>query len=814
MPSQKPKHETSNDIYWFNDLSIADVAQVGGKNASLGEMISQMAQEGIAVPTGFATSTKMFRDFLQQNTLDEAIGQHIQALADGVENLPTAGASIRKLISEGQFSPLQKQQIGSAYQRLCHQIGSENTSVAVRSSATAEDLPEASFAGQQESYLNITGEADLLEACRQCFASLYTDRAIIYRQEQGFAHQQVALSVGVQQMINAESAGVMFSLDTETGFPDVVVINAAWGLGETIVKGSVTPDRFMVYKQLLTNKALLPIIEKKQGSKLEKMVFFSSGTAPTLIVATDETERTTFVLTDDEVLALANWAVAIERHYGRPMDMEWAKDSVTKQLYMVQARPETVESKKNSAVLVNYQLKETSRVLVEGASVGSAIATGPVFNIASPADIDQFPDGAMLVTQKTDPDWVPLMRRASGIITDAGGPTSHAAIVSRELKVAAVVGCENATTVLKNNQQVTLSCAEGAVGKVYEGTLAYDTTAINLADIPHTQTEIMINAALPDSILRWWSLPVAGIGLTRIEFIISSQICVHPMALVHPEKVTDPVVRDKIKTLTRGYSHQPDYFVTHLALGVAKIAASQYPKPVIVRMSDFKSNEYRGLLGGSFFEIEEENPMLGLRGASRYYHPLYREAFILECQAIIRAREQMGFDNIIVMIPFCRTPGEADKVLAVMAEAGLARGQKGLQVYVMCEIPSNVILAEEFAQRFDGFSIGSNDLTQLVLGIDRDSSELKPLFDARNAAVKSMIAQVIKVAHECGCKVGICGQAPSDHPEFAEFLVECGIDSISLNPDSVPAASVHIATAERSKAERSKAERSKVKDQT
>ena len=477
-------------------------------------------------------------------------------------------------------------------------------------------------------------------------------------------------------------------------------------------------------------------------------------------------------------------------------DMEWAKDIDTQQLYIVQARPETVESQKVGSVLVNYQLKERSTVLVQGASVGNAIATGKVFKIDSPDDIEKFPDGAVLVTQRTDPDWVPIMRKASGIITDSGGPTSHAAIVSRELKVAAIVGCENATQLLKNEQVVTLSCAEGSIGKVYKGKLAFEENAVNLDDIPKTKTDIMINAAMPDGIFRWWSLPVAGIGLTRIEFIISSQICLHPMALIQPEKVSDDNVRAKIAKLTQGYQNPPDYFVDKLALGVGKIAASQYPKPVIVRMSDFKSNEYRGLLAGEFFEIEEENPMLGLRGASRYYHPLYRDAFKLECKAIIKARQEMGFDNIIVMIPFCRTPSEADKVLAVMAEAGLTRGENDLQVYVMCEIPSNIILASQFAQRFDGFSIGSNDLTQLVLGIDRDSAELKPLFDARDEAVKIMIAQVIQVAHQYHCKVGICGQAPSDHPEFAEFLVESGIDSISLNPDSVAKACIHIAKAE------------------
>ncbi|MDX1301557.1 phosphoenolpyruvate synthase [Photobacterium sp.] len=798
IPPQTPGQNSNTDIIrWYEHLGIADIALVGGKNASLGEMISKMAADGICVPTGFATSAQLYRDFLSQNDLDGPIAEHLDGLSNGAENLAQTGFAIRQMISQGEFTEIQKQAIEQAYQQLCTRIGCENVSVAVRSSATAEDLPEASFAGQQESYLNITGIDDLLEACRQCFASLYTDRAIIYRQEQGFSHQQVALSVGVQQMIESEAAGVMFSLDTENGFPDVVMINGAWGLGETIVKGSVTPDRFMVYKPLLKNPELRPIIEKQAGSKLQKMVYASLAQEPTLIVATDESERSSLVLSDDEVLSLARWAVKIEQHYACPMDMEWAKDSRSKQLYIVQARPETVESLKDTAVLMNYKLKGQSPVLLEGASVGSAIATGAVFKILSPDDIEQFPDGAILVTERTDPDWVPLMRKASGIITDTGGPTSHAAIVSRELKVPAIVGTENATQVLNTGKEITLSCAGGAVGKVYEGILEFETEQVNLDDIPHTQTDIMINAAMPDGIFRWWQLPVSGIGLTRIEFIISSQIGVHPMALVDPERISDLVTKDRIARLTNGYKHQPDYFVENLALGVGKIAASQYPKPVIVRMSDFKSNEYRGLLGGEFFEINEENPMLGLRGASRYYHPLYREAFKLECQAIVKAREEMGFDNIIVMIPFCRTTGEADRVLDVMAEAGLKRGVNGLQVYVMCEIPSNVILADQFAKRFDGFSIGSNDLTQLVLGIDRDSAELKPLFDARDEAVKSMIAQVIKVAHQYGCKVGICGQAPSDHPEFAEFLVDCGIDSISLNPDSVAKASQHIARAEK-----------------
>ena len=824
--------QQAQTIFWFEQLTLANLEQVGGKNASLGEMIANMSETAVQVPIGFATSAQLFVDFLQQNKLNEKIKHHIDAYGSAQQNLATTGSAIRKLIAHGDFTEQQSSEIIQAYQGLSKRIQATQhnklnqndlvnqapymASVAVRSSATAEDLPEASFAGQQESYLNVIGIKNLLIACKQCFASLYTDRAIVYREKQGFEHEKVALSIGIQQMINAQAAGVMFTLDTETGFSDVVEINGSWGLGETIVKGSVTPDRFMVFKPLLAQNIKVtsneqqqkfrPIIEKKCGSKLEKMCFahadksknihISKVAASTETLATSIEERTRLVLSDDEILQLADWAVIIEKHYGKAMDMEWAKDSGSGQLYIVQARPETVESQKNHSVLVNYKLKEKSKILVQGASVGSAIATGKVFKVVNPEDVENFPEGAMLVTQKTDPDWLPLMRKAAGIITDTGGPTSHAAIVSRELKIAAIVGCENATQVLQNDQEVTLSCAQGTLGIVYEGRLAFETEEVNLAGIPHTNTDIMINAAMPDGVFKWSALPVAGIGLTRIEFIISSQIGVHPMALLHPEKVTDSKVKQQISELCRGYAQGGNYFVDNLALGVAKIAASQYPKPVIVRMSDFKSNEYRGLLGGEFFELIEENPMLGLRGASRYYHKLYREAFMLECQAIVKVREQMGFDNVIVMIPFCRTPDEADKVLAVMSEAGLTRGKKGLQVYVMCEIPSNIILAAEFAQRFDGFSIGSNDLTQLVLGIDRDSTELKSLFDARNDAVKSMIAQVIKVAHECGCKVGICGQAPSDHPEFAEFLVACGIDSISLNPDSVAKASVHIALAE------------------
>jgi len=793
-----------SQIFWFEQIGLGDLAEVGGKNAGIGEMVKGMADSDVKVPAGFAIGAQLYRDFIAQNQLEDPIALELTAVEEGTKTLGQVGATIRALIMDAQFSTQQVTTIHNAYQTLCERVGIDSVDVAVRSSATTEDLPEASFAGQQESFLNISGADAVVVACQQCFASLYTDRAIAYREENNFTHQQVALSVGVQQMVRSDesSAGVMFTLDTETGFPDVVFLSGSWGLGESIVKGSVVPDRYMVYKLFLDKPSLTPIIEKTRGSKLVKMIYADANTVTsgvkTQTIATTEVERQMLVLSDAEILKLANWAVAIENHNQRPMDIEWAKDGPTGELYIVQARPETIESQRSGAVLETFKLKEKSTVLVEGISVGHAIASGPVFYLKDPSDSESFPSGAILVAGRTDPGWVPVMRRAAGVITDTGGSTSHAAIVSRELKVPAIVGVGNATEVLKKGMDVTLDCTEGSTAKVYSGCLKYETFETSLDDIPATKTDLMINAAMPDGALRWWRLPAAGIGLTRIEFIISSQIRIHPMALIHPEKVKDNKVLEAIAKETSLYKSKTDYFVDKLALGVGKIAASQYPKPVIVRMSDFKSNEYRSLMGGEFFEIEEENPMLGLRGASRYYLPLYREAFQLECQAIKRVREEMGFDNVVVMIPFCRTPKEADLVLDVMAKAGLKRGVDGLQVYVMCEIPSNIILAEQFATRFDGFSIGSNDLTQLVLGVDRDSAELSDLFDARDESVKRLIAQVIKVAHEYGCKVGICGQAPSDHPEFAEFLVGCGIDSIFLNPDSFIKTAKHISASEQS----------------
>lgn len=791
----------SDSILWFEQITLEDIGQVGGKNASLGEMTRSLQSAGVPIPPGFAITARVYRDFIEANRLTDRIAGQLAALKHKQQSLADTGAAIRALILGGEFTSGQRSAIEGAYHQLCDRLQQPDAPVAVRSSATAEDLPEASFAGQQESFLNVRGVDALLATSRACLASLYTDRAIAYREQHGFAHEQVALSVGVQQMVRSDlgCAGVLFTLDTESGFPDVVLINGAWGLGESVVKGSVNPDRFMVYKPLL-ERGFRPIVERTCGSKAEKMLYAESADKSgktTRTIATTDAERHRLVLNDDDILTLARWGLLIEQHYRRAMDIEWARDGETGRLYILQARPETIESQKDRTVFSSYTLKDKGRVLVEGASVGSAIATGPVCKLDRHDQSEQFPKGAILVTDRTDPDWVPIMRRAAGVITNSGGATSHAAIVSRELKVPAIVGSGNATECLTEGADVTLDCSKGAQGKVYEGKLRFEVKQIRVDEVVPTRTELMINVAMPDGALYWWQLPTRGIGLARIEFIISSQIGVHPMALLHPERISRMETLDTIAELTRRYANATDYFVDQLATGIGKIAASCYPHPAIVRFSDLKSNEYRGLIGGEDFELEEDNPMLGLRGASRYYHERYREAFQLECQAMKRAREDMGFDNIVAMIPFCRTPTEADQVLAVMAGAGLKRGENGLQVYVMCEIPSNVILAEQFAQRFDGFSIGSNDLTQLVLGIDRDSQALRPLFDARDEAVKRLIAQVIRVAHEHDRKVGICGQAPSDHPDFAAFLVECGIDSISLNPDSIIRASQHIAQAER-----------------
>jgi pyruvate,water dikinase len=775
----------NDSILWFDSVGMTDVATVGGKNASLGEMTSKLSSCGIRVPIGFATTAGVYRDFLAANRLEAQIGHQLALYHSGKSTLHKCGQSIRTMIRDADFLEASADAIRSAYDRLAATTGVANPAVAVRSSATAEDMPEASFAGQQESFLNVHGHRALLDACRRCFASLFTDRAISYRDVQGYDHLSVALSIGVQQMVRSDLAGsgVMFSIDTENGNPNVVVISAAWGLGETVVQGQVDPDEYIVFKPLLEKPEYRPIIGKRLGKKALKMRYARGGSRRTETLPTTTAERDAWVLDEEEILQLARWAVTVEQHYGRPMDIEWAKDGKTGDIFLVQARPETVHANRAKSTLTRYWLKEKATPLVRGIAIGSAIASGRACLVPDARDIAHFRDGDILVTSNTDPDWVPIMKRAAGIITDHGGATSHAAIVSRELGVPALVGTGDATSLLRQDQMLTLSCAEGQTGSIYNGAIEFGHVEIDLGQLPETDTAMMVNLADPDAAFQWWQLPAKGVGLARMEFIINAHISAHPMALLHPERITSDE-RRQIEKLARGYARPADYFVETLARGIAALAAPYYPHPAIIRLSDFKTNEYAHLLGGAAFEPEEENPMLGFRGASRYYNPRYREGFALECRAIKRARELLGFANVIVMVPFCRTLAEADRVLAEMAENGLQRGTDGLQVYMMCEIPSNVILAERFAQRFDGFSIGSNDLTQLVLGVDRDSEVLAALFDERDDAVLQMIAGVIAKAHSAGVKIGICGQAPSDYPEFAAFLVKQGIDSISLNPDS------------------------------
>ena len=789
-------NQAKSYIRWFANLTNKDVELVGGKNASLGEMIGTLEEEGVRVPNGFATTAEAYRRFLQHNDLESQIESHLADLEADRQSLEQTGKTIRHLFDRAQFPQEVDRSIRQAYRELSQNYDTEEVDIAARSSATAEDLPEASFAGQQETFLNVTGETEVLSACRKCYASLFTNRAISYRQEKGFDHLDVALSVGIQKMVRSDraSAGVMFSIDTETGFENAAIITAAWGLGENVVQGTVNPDQYTVFKPLLKD-GLQPIIEKVKGSKEKKMIYATEGGETIKNVATSSKERQAFVLTDEEILQLARWAVAIESHYGTPMDMEWAKDGDTGELYIVQARPETVQSQKSASSLKTYRLKEQGQEIVAGLSIGEAIAKGKVCRVESSKDIDKVKDNSILVTEMTDPDWVPVMKRVAGIVTDYGGRTCHAAIVSRELGIPAIVGTKDATRVLKDGEEVTISCAEGDRGIVYQGSLEFVSEEIGLEDVPETKTQIMMNIASPAAAFNWWRLPANGIGLARMEFIINNLVKIHPMALVHYDEL-EREAWQQIRDMTQGYEDKKDYFVENLAQGIGKIAASQYPDPVIVRMSDFKTNEYANLIGGQQFEPKEDNPMLGFRGASRYYSDRYREGFALECRAIKKVREKVGFDNVIIMIPFCRTLTEADKVMEVLAENGLKRGENGLQVYVMAEIPSNIVLADKFSERFDGFSIGSNDLTQLVLGVDRDSGELAHLFDERNLAVKRAIRHLINTAKQNGRKVGICGQAPSDYPDFAAFLVEAGIDSMSLNPDSVIKVKRRVAEAE------------------
>ena len=789
-------------VVWFERIRSEDLPRVGGKNASLGEMIGNLSAKGLKVPAGFAITSDAYRRFIEDNGLNDVIAAAVADLAGGKAALATVGRSLRDAILGGEWPIDIADAVLAAYSELCERSGKKEADVAIRSSATAEDLPNASFAGQQETYLNIHGEGAVLAACRRCYASLFTDRAISYRQAKGFDQTNVALSVGVQCMVRSDlaGAGVMFSIDTESGFDRAAVISAAWGLGENVVQGAVEPDEYLVFKPLLADAALSPIIEKRLGKKALKLVYASLESEPTQNVATSEVERGSFVLSDDEVLKLSRWACAIEDHYGRPMDIEWAKDGKSGELFIVQARPETVHSQRAAGLLKTYRLKSQGRKIVTGVAVGDAVAAGKICVIESVRDIGHFVDGAVLVTKTTDPQWAPVMQRAAAIVTDLGGRTSHAAIVSRELGLPAIVGTGDATSVLRDEQLVTISCAEGDEGFIYDGRIDYETEELDLASIPSTRTKVMLNLAEPAAAFRWWRIPADGVGLARMEFVINNRVKVHPMALVRYDSLEDQEAKRAIAQLTSAYVDKTEFFVDQLALGLARIAAARHPNPVIVRLSDFKTNEYANLLGGKEFERVEENPMLGFRGACRYYSPRYREGFALECRAVHRLREEMGFKNVIVMIPFCRSISEADRVLEVMASNGLKRGVDGLEVYVMCEVPSNAILAQDFATRFDGFSIGSNDLTQLTLGVDRDSGELSELFDERDDAVKWMIRKVVAGAHKAGAKVGLCGQAPSDHPEFARFLVACGIDSISVSPDSFIAVKRHVAAAEKENA--------------
>ena len=759
-----------------------DVPVVGGKNASLGEMISNLANAGISVPGGFATTAEAFTDFLSHNNLAANINELLKDFdVEDVDELEKTGRKIRAMVMETPFPDALEKAVRDAYTEL--QQGGE-ISVAVRSSATAEDLPEASFAGQQETFLNVTGIDDVLLRIREVFASLYNDRAISYRVHQGFDHAEVALSAGIQRMVRSDigASGVLFSIDTETGFEDVVFITSSWGLGECVVQGSVNPDEFYVHKQTLA-AGKPAILRRNRGSKLIKMVY--GGNTAVETVDTDASEQLRFSLSDEDVSSLAEMAVTIEAHYGRPMDIEWGKDGTDGNLYILQARPETVESRSNKNVIRRYELDHNnSKVLITGRSIGQRIGAGKVRNIPSLDQLSRVQEGDILVTDMTDPDWEPVMKRAAAIVTNRGGRTCHAAIIARELGVPAVVGCNDATEKLTDGLDVTVSCSEGDTGKVYEGQIAYNVKEIQLDGLPELPFKITMNVGNPERAFDFQRLPNHGVGLLRLEFMISNTIGVHPKALLNYEMMEEPV-RKQIDERVAGYQSPVQFYVDKLTEGVATLAASFAPHPVIVRLSDFKSNEYANMIGGELFEPDEENPMIGFRGASRYISSSFRECFELECTALKKVRDEMGLDNVWIMIPFVRTLQEADDVLELLKENGLERGLNGLKIVMMCEVPSNAILAEEFLEKFDGFSIGSNDLTQLTLGLDRDSGLIAHLFDERDPAVKKMLASAIAAANKADKYVGICGQGPSDHPDLAKWLMEQGISSVSLNPDTV-----------------------------
>lgn len=780
----------------FRELGLRDLPRVGGKNANLGELIRSLSGAGVRVPDGFAITADAFRRHLAENGLDAEIYDALDRLdVTDVAALARTAQELRERVARAPLPRDLEAAVLAAYDALSAQHREAEADVAVRSSATAEDLPDASFAGQHESYLDVRGHAALVDAVRACMASLFTDRAIVYRHERGFAHRAVGLSVGVQKMVRSDlaCAGVIFTLDTESGFRDVVELTGAWGLGETVVKGRVNPDEFTVHKPTLA-AGFRPILRRAAGDKGRKLIYAPGGA--TVEVAVPDADRRRLVLGDDEVLALARWAVAIEAHHGIPMDIEWAKDGKTGELFIVQARPETVHARRAAPSFELFRISGAGRALVTGKSVGAKVAYGKVRVIRSAAELPRFQPGEVLVAPSTDPDWEPVLARAAAIVTDHGGRTCHAAIISRELGIPCVVGTERASSVLRDGDLVTVSCAEGDEGRVYAGEVPFAREVIDPATLPRPPVPVMLNVGNPENAFLLGRLPSAGVGLARIEFIVSSHIGVHPMALLHPERVTDPAARAELERRTAGVAAPGELFVDGLASGVARIAAAFWPRPVIVRFSDFKTNEYANLLGGAAFEPVEANPMIGFRGASRYYDPRYREAFALECAAIRRVREVMGLTNVKVMIPFCRTLGEGRAVLDELAGNGLRRGEAGLEVWVMCEIPNNVVLAAGFSELFDGFSIGSNDLTQLTLGVDRDSSLLAHLFDEQDPGVQALIAQVVEVAHAHHRKVGLCGQAPSDHPEFAGFLSSIGIDSISVTPDALPRVVRHLAARE------------------
>jgi pyruvate,water dikinase len=769
----------------FKEIGISDIAKVGGKNASLGEMFSKLSSKGISVPDGFATTAYAFEEFLTQNALHSKLDDLMRQLdRSNYDNLGEIGARARALMLAGELSQNLQSSIVAAYKKLC---GENDFEVAVRSSATAEDLPQASFAGQHESYLNIKGKTALLNAVKKCFASLYTDRAIKYREQNGFAHQKVALSVGVQKMVRSDkaSSGVIFTLEPESGFRDIIHMSGVWGLGENIVQGTVTPDEFLAFKPTLL-QSKNAIIQKKLGTKAKTMIYNFDENESIINTDTPREKQELFVLNDEEIMKLAHWALLIENHYQKPMDIEWAKDGITGEIFIIQARPETVHSQRNPLLVKEYKLLEKGIALVQGEAIGSKITTGVARILKSPDEADKLQAGEIIITDTTSPDWDPILQKASAIITNKGGRTSHASIVARELGVPAIVGCANATDKIRDGEMITVSCCEGKTGFVYQGKLNFEVTDLDFSSIKKPETtEVMLIVGDPDKSFELSFYPNDGVGLMRIEFIITHSIQIHPMALVKFNELKDAAVKQKIEELTHHYPDKEKYFVDQLSQGVATIAAAFYPKDVIVRMSDFKTNEYANLIGGKDFEPKEENPMLGFRGASRYYNDLYKEGFRLECEAIKKVREDMGLTNVKVMIPFCRTIEEGNKVIAVMKRYGLEQGVNDLEIYVMAEIPSNVILAEKFAKIFDGFSIGSNDLTQLTLGLDRDSAIISSLFSEQNEAPKEMIATMIAKAKKAGTKIGLCGQAPSDFPEFARFLVEVGIDSISFNPDAL-----------------------------